>query len=212
MKVCKSVVKTKIDSTWLCSTLYVYLHRVCVLVFYKFKLVKMSDPPVFKPGSHYSPFETVLLILKIWSLESANKIVFLVWRLTWTETCQSSFVRLWFFYGNYVGSARICRWRRVSTGYVVRQDNGVWHKLWIKSTLYIIWIRRQNKRLEMVLPNNADMTCLSSVFVMRPVPLIDDFASVDLSKNTSIRFLKSLVADPLSSLQAFKSLADMKTS
>ena len=62
------------------------------------------------------------------------------------------------------------------------------------------------------LPNRDEMTCLSSVLVMRPVPLIDDFASVDLSKKTSIKFLSRRVADPRSSLHAFKSFVLMKTS
>ena len=56
------------------------------------------------------------------------------------------------------------------------------------------------------------MTCLSSVFVIRPVPLIDDLARVDLSKKTSIKFLSKRVAEPLSSLQAFKSFVLMNTS
>lgn len=56
------------------------------------------------------------------------------------------------------------------------------------------------------------MTCLSNVLVIRPVPLIEDLAKVDLSKNTSIKFLNNLVAEPLSSLQAFRSLVLIKTS
>jgi hypothetical protein len=65
---------------------------------------------------------------------------------------------------------------------------------------------------EGILPNNADMTCLSRVLVMRPVPLMDDLANVDLSKKTSIKFRNNRVADPLSSLHAFKSFVLMKTS
>jgi hypothetical protein len=62
------------------------------------------------------------------------------------------------------------------------------------------------------LPNNAEITCLSNVCVMRPVPLIDDLANVDLSKKTSIKLRSKRVAEPLSSLHAFKSLADINTS
>ena len=50
------------------------------------------------------------------------------------------------------------------------------------------------------------------MFVMRPVPFIDDLASVDLSKKTSIRFLSKRVAEPLSSLHAFKSFVLINTS
>ena len=66
--------------------------------------------------------------------------------------------------------------------------------------------------MENFLPNSADMTCLSRVFVMRPVPFMDDLANVDLSKNTSIRFLRRRVAEPRSSLHAFRSLVLMNTS
>lgn len=50
------------------------------------------------------------------------------------------------------------------------------------------------------------------MFVIRPVPFIDDLARVDLSKKTSIKFLSKRVADPRSSLHAFKSFVLINTS